>query len=470
MRKIIKMTVMLLSLAACENADFGDAVINPNEPSVAIASAFLGSGQLALGNIYSEARPSLYVQYLANEQYNSMSLYRTQRFDYVNYYHAITNLLKVIALNTNPKTKEKSSLYGSNNNQIAVARLVRAFYFQFMTDNWGMLPYSTANDLSVEFNKFDTQETIYRSLFKEIEEAILQIDHGAGPTGDIILKGDMRKWRLFGYSLMMNMAVRLSHKAPSLGKMYYQKALNGGVIFSNNDNFYFPYLEDENHDNPWQDRFQTRSDYLLSDTFVNALIGKGTNVAPEDPRLEKFGEKAVSTHVYNGAPYGAINSRTNTFSFITKSVIYNQRAKGYLLTAAQMYFNAAEAAHYGWDQRHTAAYYYEQGIRASMEQWGVSQADIVRYLQKRPAFIGMRSIAYEKWVALFLQGYEAWFDWRKQGEFQVPLKKPVAAITKGIPNRQAYPLSAISANEANYRKALALQGPDNLDTKVWWAK
>ncbi len=470
-KSILYILLLVLVASGCKQVNFGDTNINPNNPSKPLASALLTRAQTRMSFTYSDTRPSLYVQYLSNEQYEDESLYRTQRFNYSMYYSAITNLNKIISLNTDPVTAAQVIGQGSNANQIAVARLVKAYFFHFMTDRWGMIPYSTANQgLDSKFNVFDSQESIYGALFTEIEEALAQIDAGDGPTGDIFFNGDMNKWKIFGNTLMMNMAMRLSKKKPVLAKRYFLQAMAGGVISNNDENIYFPYIESEDYDNPWEDRFTTRSDYLMSKPFVDALIGNGTNTAPQDPRLTKYADKAVDTHVYNGAPYGSSNSATATFSLITKDVIKNQSAKGYLYTYAQVLLHMAEAAQLGWISSDTAENYMKRGIRASMEQWGVETAAIDTYIGGLAAFNGQTDIAYQKWVALFLQGYEAWFEWRKQGTDQVPLIKPAGATTAGIPNRHAYPLSALSTNEENYNAAIAVQGADNLDTKVWWAK
>ncbi|WOC40773.1 SusD/RagB family nutrient-binding outer membrane lipoprotein [Polaribacter sp. HL-MS24] len=470
--KKLNIFVILLSLLiiGCTDVDFGETNRNPNNPSAPLASAILTRAELNIGNTYSDTRPSLYVQYLSNEQYEDESLYVTERFDYAGYYSAITNLNKVIELNTDPETASKVINQGSNSNQIAVARLIKAYYFHHMTDRWGMIPYKTSNQgLESKFNVFNTQLDIYNSLFIEIEEAIAQIDTGIGPTGDIIFNGNMTKWKTFAYTLMMNMAMRLSKKEPALAKTYFTKALNGGVISSNQENIFYPYIASEDYDNPWEDRFTTRSDYLISKPLADALIGSGSNINPEDPRLTKFASVAEESQTYNGAPYGNSNSATTTFSKITDDIIKNQEAKGYIYTYAQILLHLAEAAEIGWITTKTAKEYTEEGITASMEQWGVDAEDINTYIENRPAFNGQKEISYQKWVALFLQGYEAWSEWRKQGENQVQLTKPSAANTSGIPNRQAYPLSAESSNEDNYKAAISIQGPDNLDTKVWWA-
>lgn len=473
MKKSILFVLLFSLLAvACTNVDFGEVNTNPNNPSVPLASAILLNGQRSMGDTYSGTRPSLYVQYLSNEQYEDESLYKTQRFNYATYYSAITNLNKVISLNTDPETAEiVARTQGSNANQIAVSRLIKAYYFHHMTDRWGVIPYTTANQgLENKFNAFDSQLDIYNALFVEIESAIAQMDSGSGPTGDIIFNGDMAKWEVFGNTLMLNMAMRLSKKEPVLGKTYFDKAIAGGVIASNSDNIYYPFIASEDYDNPWEDRFKTRSDYLISKPFADALIGSGTNTNPEDPRLVKYADLAVDTNIYNGAPYGNVNSDTKQFSLITSNVIKNQTAKGYLYTYAQVLLHMAEAAQLGWITTDTAENYTKNGIKASMEQWDVATADIDTYISGIGGFNGQEDIAYQKWVALFLQGYEAWFEWRKQGGDQVALTKPAAALTDGIPNRHAYPLSAKGANEENYNAAVTLQGADNLDTKVWWAQ
>lgn len=471
MKKSIFILILLsLFTFSCKEVDFGDTNIDPNNPSTPLVQGLLAGGQTAMGFTYSDSRPSLYVQYLSNEQYEDESLYVTERFDYSVYYFAMTDLNKVIELNTDEATKATSLAGGSNANQIVVARLVKAYLFHHMTDRWGMIPYMTVNQgLASKFNAFDSQLTIYNELFSEIESAIAQIDNGQGAVGDIIFNGDMNRWRTFGYTLMMNMAMRLSKKEPALAQTYFNKALAGGVISSNSENIFYPYLALEDYDNPWEDRFQTRSDYLMSRPFVRALVGEGTIINPEDPRLTKYADKSANTGIYNGAPYGSINSATGTFSLITKDIIKNQAAKGYLYTYAQMSLHMAEASRLGWLSGDSQDY-INQGIRASMEQWGVESSAIDTYIDERYSLGGQKEIAYQKWVALFLQGYEAWSEWRKQGDDQVQLEKPILAVTEGIPNRQGYPLSALSTNLDNYNAAVAEQGEDNLDTKVWWAK
>src|SRR5690606_32484992 len=163
------------------------------------------------------------------------------------------------------------------------------------------------------------------------------------------------------------------------------------------NNLYYSFLADENNDNPLEDRFLApsfRKDYLLSDTFVERLIGSGTDTDPEDPRLEKYAEPAASTLPYVGAPYGVANGNTPDYSFITLDSIHCPTAPGYFYTYAQVAFAAVEDVELGWISG-SAATSYAECIRASMEQSRVDPADIAPHIAANPS-VNTASIAYQK--------------------------------------------------------------------------
>ena len=91
----------------------------------------------------------------------------------------------------------------------------------------------------------------------------------------------------------------------------------------------------------------------------------------------------------------------------------------YIMTYAEYQFILAEAAERGWIAG-SAATFYAAGIRASMQQWGVADADITTYLaQPRIVYAGgaagLAQIGVQKWISLFTQGFEAWSEWRRTG-------------------------------------------------------
>lgn len=462
---------VIIAFTACETVDFGDVNVNPNNPSNPVTSSLLTSAQRGISGYIAATTPNLYVQYLSNGQYDEESRYQTLNWSYNGFYALLEDLNEIIKRNTNADTKVAAQAYGSNANQIAAATILKVYFIHGMTDRWGYLPYSEALDAANNiYPKYDSQEDIYNGLLAELDAALAGIDSGNGPDGDILFGGNMTKWRTFANTIKMTMALRLSKANPTTGSTAFNQALSG-VIGSNADNIKYIYLTEDTNDNPWQDRFESRRDYLMSDVFVNKLIGTGTNVAPEDPRLPKFAEPATNSGTFVGAPYGQSNSATDDYSFITNNIINKGDAPLMLFTYAEMLFARAEAAAKGWTTEN-AATLYNQAVLASMEQWGVAAADANTYLAANP-YAGIADIAYEKWVAMYMQGYSSWAEWRRWkaegNDTKIGIVAPPNLLSNasGIPQRQGYGATAQSLNETNYNAAIAAQGADELNTVLW---
>jgi hypothetical protein len=149
----------------------------------------------------------------------------------------------------------------------------------------------------------------------------------------------------------------------------------------------------------------------------------------------------------------------------------------YLMTYAELAFIEAEAAErsMGGLAPGQAAAFYADGIRASMNQWGVTNATaIAAYLADTavaykggPA--GRKQIAVQKWIALYSDGGQAWFEWRRTCQ-PATIKPGPAAIFSYVPRRLEYPTGEYSVNGAKVAAANARQGADAMDTRVWWDK
>ena len=492
MKKTIKSLLATLTasilLVGCESYDFGNTGVDDNNPAIPISSSLLTGAQSKLVGTVSlsgTATPSLYVQHLSQTQYTEESRYQTINFNWnvtgsgdgfdgtVNMYNKIfPNLLSIIDLNTNPSTKDGAAAYGSNNNQIAVAKLMWAYYFQWATDRWGMLPYSEAfGGVASSKSKYDSQEAIYDDLFNKIDEALAQMDSGDGPQGDILFGGDMAKWAKFGNTLKMNMAIRLSKVYPNAGgyaAVKFNEAMSG-TIMSTSENIMFPSIANDAYDNPYQDDYVDlgRTDECLSDVLVNRMD------ALNDPRLPMFGAPTVSGGNYVGLQYGWADAGTvanDDVSFMNDDLIKNSEKELPMFTYAQVSFNKAEAAVLGWITG-SAQTFYEDAIKASMTQWGVDSTDSASYLLEADviynATTAMNQIAEQKWLALFYQPYEAWAEWRR---LDYPVLTPAVDALNGstIPVRHAYPTAEPNQNKANYEAAVSAQGTDGLFTKLWW--
>lgn len=460
-------------------SDFGDTNINTNNPSTPSTAGLLTGALRSVGTINAQVGPgganivpAMYVQQFGDVIYIEDSKYKTINFNYnVWYAGPLINLQHIIELNTHENTKINASAFGSNANQIAVARILKAYFFQWITDRWGDIPYSEALKGDANFTPaFDKQEAIYTDLFKEWKAATTQFDEGKAVQGDILLGGNVAKWKKFANSLRLIAALRLSKVNPELGKKELQAALADGVMTSANDNVQYQFLSDSNNENPLYTNYvvSNRKDYALSDVFVNYLK------KVSDPRLPFLAAKNISGE-YVGVSYAVGGAKAQDLSLIGP-ILSRQNSAVNVMTYAQVLFAQAEAAALGWTTDN-AKTLYESAVEASLQQWmgtGYSETALKTYLAQPEvvysANAAIEKISTQRWIALFFQGTEAWSEWRRTG---FPTLKPATTTLNGgseIPRRLAYPVTESNLNKANYEAVLQSQGKDNHYTRVWWDK
>jgi hypothetical protein len=496
--KFLVIFIAGVAITSCKKIT-DDINVNPNQPTnlstgYAFTSAlqYLGGtgGGGATTNINSFTG-ELYSQYLSETFYNNESRFALAQYDYQGYYTGpLTDLKQVIDFNTNENTRNLATTvsFGSNANQIAAARILRAFIFLTITDRWGDIPYSQALQGNANLTaKFDAQKDIYADLFKELTEAQAQFDAGAPLSNDILFGGDNTKWKHWANSLRAVMALRLSKVDPATGQSQFQKAVADGLMASNDDNATYRYVAEQNNENPYFGNYRSRYDYAVSDQLVNRL--KANN----DPRLPVYAEKA-NTGDYVGLPYGTAGDELDAYSIGNRdvstgtirpgnisqiSLAYSSQSSATTWTSyAQTLFTEAEAAHLGWIPGGDAAanIFYTQGITASFQQDGVEAGAITSYLTQ-PGVVfnagnAVEQIITQKWLANYLgNGWESWAEYRRTGFPRLLDPVPTALNPdKHIPRRQQYPQSEHDLNLQNYNEVIARQGPDALSTHVWWDK
>ena len=105
------------------------------------------------------------------------------------------------------------------------------------------------------------------------------MDNG-GLNGDILFGGNMNGWRVMANTIKMRIALRMADVDSSTASSVFNSAYNSGVISSGGD-LHYPYLTSDAVDNPWQDRFHTRYDFVVSEKFGS----KGHSVPTRPKRL-----------------------------------------------------------------------------------------------------------------------------------------------------------------------------------------
>ena len=443
-----------------------DADINrsPNVPSQASAAQLLANAMLSLPGLSSSPQGEFMAQYLAETQYVGASLYPDGSTSFYGWYTGpLMNIETVL-------TSQDLAVM-PNVNQLAVAKILKAYYFWNITDRWGDVPFTQALKGQEDFTpEYDTQESIYNALFALLDEANAQITTGS-ISGDIIYNGDMSKWKKFGNTIHMLMALRLSEVNATKAADEFNKARNNGIMTSNSDNFVFKHLADANNQNYWYGQVvsQNREWWALTETLVDYMEPLG------DPRLAVYGKPTINGGNYVGLEFGTTNGIPNTTGVsLLGTALYAQNAPIYLVTYSQALFALAEATKRGWIPGGDVAAKsnYDLAIEQSFRQWTGSTTGLAAYLANAEVIYNparaLEQIANQRYVHLFMHGYEAWAEWRRTG-YPDNLVSPGG---KAVPTRLGYPDNEAFNNAENYNEALQRQfgGQNTQYGKVWWDK
>jgi hypothetical protein len=471
-------SLLIFSISSCNKInDFGNLNIDPNTIPEPIPSALLTNVESGIGAYLWDGgrfstNPGLYSQYFTETQYTEEARYATPTFEWSGIYAGpLEDLQNIINYNSNPATKDKAASYGSNANQIAVATILKTYYFWTLTDMWGDIPYSGALK-GVGEVQYDNQSAMYTDFFNQLKNAVGMFDAGAMPSGDIIFNGNQAQWKKFANSIRLLMALRLSQVDPATGKSEFNSALNAGVIEDNADNATIVY-PGGNFPNPIYNYYNIiqRKDYAVTDVFVNAL--KNMN----DPRLAVLASSDV------GFPYGlerpdaiAFNNANPNWARVLSSDYRQETSPMFIITSSEVWLARAEAALNGWTSEDVVTD-YTTGISQSWKQWDVYDAgSFATYIAQPDVVLAgtpqqmLEKIATQEWFAYFPDGKQGWALWRRTG---YPVLTP-APGTSTIPRRFPYPPTEDGLNGTNKDAAAAqyqLNGEnDSQFAKVWWDK
>ncbi|MBK7369885.1 MAG: SusD/RagB family nutrient-binding outer membrane lipoprotein [Saprospiraceae bacterium] len=475
--KSISLIAFAFLFSTCSLSDFGDVNKNPNATTVPVTSALLTNVLAGLGGWTQGMNEGLYAQYFSESQYTDASLYSLQQINFTgNYSGAMYDLQNIINNNTDEDTKNEVTANGSNANQIAVAKILLTYLYMHQTDRWGDVPYSTALTGDAK-PTYDTQADIYKGFFSTLKSAIAQFDNGLAAQGDILFGGDKAKWKKFANSLRLVLAMRLSKVDPASGKTEFSAAFSdaAGYLSSAADDvtLFYP---GATYKNPWYVVYDGRKDYSISDVMVTAL--KNLN----DSRLQQFGTPNAKGEV-KGIPYGltrdaAINytNANADWSLILAPKWRSQTAPVVVLAASQVLLPLAEAIQRGWVTGDKNKFYAD-GIKASFERWGISDASTINtYVNSNSVALDgsssdLEKINLQKWIAIYPDGRSGWTEWRRTGTPTLTPTPQAVSASKQIPRRFVYPTVEYNLNGENLSSAVGrVPGGDTQDGRVWWDK
>ena len=487
--KILGVFAALTVVSAC--SDLTSINQNPNGPTDVPPPSILPNViQTVVGgvngvNSLNIRGGGLWVQYYAEIQYRDEDKYivRSGTSGGWGFYSgALTDIQRMIVKGEASNTPNWS----------AVGRILKAYVYSVMTDAMGDLPYTEAlRGDTILHPKYDTQQVIYDSLFALLDKANSEIDLTPGAvgfeSGDLLYGGDMAKWKKFGNSLRLRLAVHLSNMDAAKAATQATTAVTNGVFAVDGESAKLTYLSSSPNRNPIYNDAQGRDDYGMSKTFVDSLTSWA------DPRLPVFAQlnndTIVANRTYRGLQNGLNDGAGPALFYISR---YGARwrstaaARMDLLSYSEVLFLEAEAAERGWIPGGSAqaATYYTGAITASNAMYGVSAGTAAYLAQTKVKYdssaLGatlaghLQQIAYQKWTSLFMQGMEAWTEVRRT---RVPLLVPGpnavfgAGVAGQIPERLPYDDQENVLNAANVSAAVAAQGfssSNDIETPLWF--
>jgi hypothetical protein len=389
----------------------------------------------------------------------------------------------------------------------AMNEIWNCFLWQRVTDRWGDVPYTGASQKTAV--AYMSQKDIYLDLLSRLKSACTTIGTSSATqyspgNYDLLYAGDAAKWKKFGYSLMLRMAMRISNVDATDAATYAKLAIAGGTFTANSDvakvkcdvgssgyDYYNYILVD------WQNA-TTDLDFM---NYMRGATSGYIRSNTLDPRAAawfvpgtlgyvgfKNGTAAANyPSTFDWSNYAAINTTSTGYFHYDYSDDSSDRLYYPVMNYAEVLFLKAEAALRGWGG--DAESLYTAGITASMNDVSsvsgttISQSAIDSYIAGLPSFstasgkeAKLKLIAVQKWLAVFPNSCEGWAEVRRTGypdDLTYPDVSSSAVVTDGTwIQRISYPNNEYSYNQKNmpttYQSTSASYSKRE-GLGVWWS-
>jgi Susd and RagB outer membrane lipoprotein len=460
--------------------------------------------------VYQNLHADLYAQYFANvntgfitDRYGINDTYMTNSIN--QFYQQAARPLEIVVQETSPTGQFPNPV------KYAIARIMKVAAFATRTDYWGPMPYSKFNsgELTVPY---DTQEFIYKDFLKVLKESA---DYLKGQpvksvfgTNDQIFNGNVDKWVKFANSLRLRLAMRISVVEPALAKAEAEDAVNSGVMtVAGGINAGPAFPASANGDEAFL-KVTANSPNVLNSLATNSTRMSSAMESYlkgySDPRLDKYFAPVSGTNfkgLRNGYAVAQLqgdnSAAANSNVGVLLQISTANTTPNIVMTLAEVNFLRAEGALKGWNMGGTAKTLYEDGIKSSLRQWGVTSATAVdAYLNGTKGSVAVKDgpvlsqvpvkwsdkatdnleqVLTQKWLALYPNGHEAWAEYRRTGfpklYPRIASESPVLKADDVI-RRMVFGSYEITNNNAEYKKAVdgELGGKDQQDVRLWWNK
>ncbi len=378
------------------------------------------------------------------------------------------------------------------NNYKAISLIYKAWAFSILTDCFGDIPFSQAVKAKegIVTPVFDKQKDIYVQLLKYLDSANSLLNPSRPLTygGDLVYSANslsgstapgIVKWQKFCNSLRLRLLLRIIKRN---GEVNVNEQIN--TILANPakypvftaiaDDAILRYPGTNPYYNPY---YNTRDlDWRQGDYYTLFFINKMN--ADNDPRRTVWSTtvKVNGADVYQGIESGY----PSTTVYVTdknssyKDALRTSPLLGLMMTYAELEFIKAELALKGFNTGNNAKQHYENGITASITQWGAAvpagyfQQSGVAYNTAGTVDQQLQQIILQKYYAYYFTDCQAWFEKKRTGYPVLPRGSGIP-VENQFPSRCLYPTYLQSLNPVNLQNAVqALGGKDISTVKCWW--
>lgn len=526
MKKTLSKIILLLVLLTGGCTDNFEE-INKNrheftdvEPEYLLASAVKGSMYLIAelnGNMYWPFSHHLTVSSMASPASYGAS-YSTINGWWRTFYENIALLRQI------------EKLYGDKpgfENRVQCAKIWESYLFYVFTTTFGGIPYTDAGRDDLIDVPFDPENDIYKAILNNLKTALETID----PAKDVLKPdvlfpdSDIQKWRKFAAALRLKIALETQKAIPAESSAHGKDVLakyENLLLKSNGENLAFR----------WNGTNSTENSYYYDTWLFNStkdlpalshLMFVYMRTYP-DPRMQAIFEPVKGhflifdtlytddTHTarkiyrydvpYNGRekttqsggldegegyveevadPYRSMNATQYSYlktDYLKADAIQN------LIWYSDVCFMQAEARLLGWGGSLSTEEYYNNGISASFNQFGLTEAQAATYknlngvrwntenlkglpdhrklIRANITSDPLHKIIVQRWLAGIIYGsHDAWCYIRRTRKIEVlphfaPTTDANGTGTRvaNLPERMQYPNSEIIYNAASYKDAV----------------
>ena len=455
------------TITSCVDEDLN---VNPKSATSVPSANLLGNALYQSATLITTPNVNgnnyvFFVQQLAATTYQDEPNYTFNRNQpralFTNLYVSALGNLKEAKQSLSNEANTSAAITANKNATLEISELL---VWETLVNTFGNIPYSEAL-LGSEGNyspKYDDAKTIYTDLIKRLDAVVKTIDTSAGgytTGGDFVFNGRMDSWKKTANALKLRLGLNLADTDPALAKQVIESAYQSGVYTSYNEAYNFEF-DTGIYFSPYYSVFiaSGRSDFTPSKIIMDMMNAK------EDGRRDAWFTKVNDKFV--GGPFGT-NFGFNTVSNVKPLFLSKEGPVG-VISYTEVQLMLAEAAARGFNVGGTAANYYNEAVKASFEESGISDK-ATEYLVKHPydASNWKKSIGEEAYVNLFTKGYATWNFTRR-----LDYPKLVAPTTAGnpLPVRLPYSDQEYLLNADNVKAAAQAIGGDSSGTKLFWDK